>query len=910
ENEAGEVLALNVFVAGSNSGVWAKGLWPHMSSLYAVGPQELWPGGKKVNLYQMTTMESLTISTFCHETGHLLCGFPDVYDYDSQSFGGAGLYCVMAYEASATNPQHPCGYLKLVAGWATVTEVRAGAAMTVALPAPSTNGTHLLRYSSPASHEYYVIENRLKTGRDVEIPGSGILVWHVDELGNNSDENLLPNAIHANYEVTLMQADGQWNLQRNQNAGDPNDPFYRGNSSVGYRNRFADDTNPSASWWTGWRSGLELRDFSRLSNSMTLTVEVKSQDIARDPMSQTVILGDDLFLSVQVTLNEPLTYAWYKGNAPVTENERVAGVDGPILSISGMTQSDSGGYSVVITDSLGQSRTSRVAQVTTSNQRRLSAADLGDAGRVSGTTAVLNNVYRISAGGSGVAGAADGARFLHEAISGNFDAKLQVVDMNPEDFRIAVSGAAGIMVRSSLDASSPQASVLIHPGFLDSGRMTAMSRQDRGKPIRVSAEGGGIQPRDNWVRVKREGSLVSMYYSANGTRWEWLDTVTLPLEASALVGIAVSSYNPVIRVVAGVRSYQVQTNVPSTVALNSVKNSAQEGTTERAVISFVSSKNGPLEVPYTLRDAAANGVLYESISGTLSIPEGTNVAFLEFVPINNSTSDPPHVATVTVTAAGVAQGSASAVIFDDDARGVGLKRESYVIIPGTAVADLLRHYRYPGTAQLGTVPVFESTSSQSGGQILSGYLTPPTSGEYVFYLASANGSELWLSSDSNPENEVKIAEELSANTKRNWAGYGSQTHISAPILLTEGKWYSVKAIHKSGLGSPHLAVTWKLPGGEAPENQSAPIGGEFLSWTIPSNAGEVGSRVLLTRSNAGRLLLLSENSSTNRFQLEASTDLRYWQTISLQFSGAETELLTLDPESGTMAHRFYRLQQE
>jgi hypothetical protein len=43
-NESGNMLALNVFVAGRDSGVWAKGLWPHASSLWAVGPQELWPG--------------------------------------------------------------------------------------------------------------------------------------------------------------------------------------------------------------------------------------------------------------------------------------------------------------------------------------------------------------------------------------------------------------------------------------------------------------------------------------------------------------------------------------------------------------------------------------------------------------------------------------------------------------------------------------------------------------------------------------------------------------------------------------------------------------------------------------------------------------------------------------------------
>src|SRR5678815_2695441 len=93
----------------------SKGLWPHMSNLYAVGPQELWPGGKKVDMYQMTTItfsgSALTIGVFCHETGHLLCGFPDIYDYDDSSAGGAGAYCLMSNQDSI-NPQHCCAYLK------------------------------------------------------------------------------------------------------------------------------------------------------------------------------------------------------------------------------------------------------------------------------------------------------------------------------------------------------------------------------------------------------------------------------------------------------------------------------------------------------------------------------------------------------------------------------------------------------------------------------------------------------------------------------------------------------------------------------------------------------------------------------------------------------------------------------
>ena len=80
------VVACNVFFAGANSGVWSMGLWPHSWALYIVGAQELSPGGKKIYRYQITNIgNTLAIGTFCHENGHMLCGFPDIYDYDYDS---------------------------------------------------------------------------------------------------------------------------------------------------------------------------------------------------------------------------------------------------------------------------------------------------------------------------------------------------------------------------------------------------------------------------------------------------------------------------------------------------------------------------------------------------------------------------------------------------------------------------------------------------------------------------------------------------------------------------------------------------------------------------------------------------------------------------------------------------------
>lgn len=919
-NYKGEVVALNVYVAGPNSGVWSKGLWAHSDALSTyVGPQELWPGGTKVNNYQMTMLadaSALNIGVFCHETGHLLCDFPDIYDYDNTSGGGAGNFCLMDGNAGyGGNPQHVNGYLKLVAGWVGVTDIIPGPATTFTLDAAGTGEGRVLRYRPyPFSREYFVIENRAKTGRDTIIPGGGILVWHIDELGNNSNENLLPNSLHANYEVTLAQADGRWDLQNAVNAGDSTDPFYSGNRAARYQNRFADDTTPGAIWWNGSRSGLELRDFSTVSNRMTLVAEVKPPRIVRDPMSQMVAPLDDLYLSVQMATNQAYTYRWFKGGAPLDASDRITGVDGPGLGVYGMTSADAGAYHVVIGDSAGHSETSRVAQVSLSTLPRLAVQDVGDASRMSGQNAILDNAYQISAAGSGLVGAADSCRFLYQSLSGDFDARLQVIEMGfeqGEGFWQLISrhrGGVGLTVRASLDAGSAQASVMVRQReYLENAALQVLARTGRGATIGEMARIGEILPRDNWVRLRREGSLVSMYYSTNGSRWDWLETVSLPLASEALIGISASSYDPVTRITAGVKSYRILTNVPATFAISAVKNSAQEGTGDRATLAVVSSRQGPLEIPYTLRDSSGNGVLYETLGGILNLPAGTNVAFINIDPINNVEAARPHVVSVTLSGSGVSQSQAHAVIFDDEDPGQGLLKELYPGITGTAVSDLTGHFQYPGMAQLSTVSNFESEIVQQAGQVLSGYISPPTTGAYTFYLASANAAELWLSSDHQPRNSVLIAAEFGTNTKRNWPGYGPMSHISAPVALRQGSWYFLKAIHKAGLGTRHLAVAWKLPDGPEPVPGGAPIPGEFLRWALPKGAPAGGATLRIAISPEGKLLLHIENANQASFILEGSNDLVNWQVVSNNLALGEFDLLNLDTSANLQSARFYRV---
>ncbi|MFZ4859820.1 MAG: M6 family metalloprotease domain-containing protein [Desulfuromonadaceae bacterium] len=269
---ADTVLALNVFFAGANSGSWLYGLWPHTGNL--VIPVML-GNGKTVSNYQISDIDdSLEIGTFSHENGHLLCGFPDLYDYDYDSRGGAGVFSLMGFGGSGPNPTQVDAYLKTAAGWTTVTDLSSASSLVATLTAaPDSGYDHVYRYTRPGmATEYFLLENRQKIGRDAQLPGSGIAVWHVDELGDRDNQSLIPNDTHLNYELTLVQADNLWHLEKNINYGNATDLYFAGNSAAAYSNQLTDSSSPNSRWWDGTSSGLSLNTFSENRIAMTVAV--------------------------------------------------------------------------------------------------------------------------------------------------------------------------------------------------------------------------------------------------------------------------------------------------------------------------------------------------------------------------------------------------------------------------------------------------------------------------------------------------------------------------------------------------------------------------------------------------------------------------------------------------------------
>lgn len=253
-DDEGYVYAVNVFYAGHRVNSWGEGLWPHSWSLAQRYPLS---AGRWAFDYQITDMtHELTLATFCHENGHMVCDFPDLYDYGYESQGSGG-FCLMAFGGpNKKNPVQIGAYLKYKAGWASqVTDI--GNDTQVNLPA--SDNQFLIRAKNRT--EYFLVENRHKAGRDAHLPSSGLAVWHVDELASNNHEDMT----HArHYECSLEQADGLYDLEHGLNSGDSRDLFNAANGS-----EFADATEPSSKWWDGTASQLRLHEVGQPGEVIT-----------------------------------------------------------------------------------------------------------------------------------------------------------------------------------------------------------------------------------------------------------------------------------------------------------------------------------------------------------------------------------------------------------------------------------------------------------------------------------------------------------------------------------------------------------------------------------------------------------------------------------------------------------------
>lgn len=197
------------------------------------------------------------VGVYAHEFGHVL-GVPDLYDYGYDS-EGVGAYTIMAggswtrYPNSApysgNSPVYFDAWSKIYLGFAAPSAtVTSGSQQFTLQPA-----TGIVKLVVPGSNgsEYFLVENRQQTKGSYDLGLSrygdvhGLAIYHVDEnvlsrnfWRPNEAQNWFqsrkqgvmvdPSTGESHYGVSILQADNQWDLERNHNRGDAGDLFKTG----------------------------------------------------------------------------------------------------------------------------------------------------------------------------------------------------------------------------------------------------------------------------------------------------------------------------------------------------------------------------------------------------------------------------------------------------------------------------------------------------------------------------------------------------------------------------------------------------------------------------------------------------------------------------------------------------------
>ena len=161
------------------------------------------------------------------------------------------------------------------------------------------------------------------------------------------------------------------------------------------------------------------------------------------------------------------------------------------------------------------------------------------------------------------------------------------------------------------------------------------------------------------------------------------------------------------------------------------------------------------------------------------------------------------------------------------------------------------------------------------GQRMRAFVVPPTNGNYIFWIASDDTSDLFVSTDETPANKALVAYVSSWTSFESWNSLAGQQ--SASIALQGGCRYYVEAIMQQGGGGDNLSVGWQLPNGiqELPMTAVSAAGTLLIPYV--GTDSPVGIYVPLTNmtviegQNAIFALLVTNQSSvTYRWRLNGT----------------------------------------
>jgi regulation of enolase protein 1 (concanavalin A-like superfamily) len=160
--------------------------------------------------------------------------------------------------------------------------------------------------------------------------------------------------------------------------------------------------------------------------------------------------------------------------------------------------------------------------------------DIGNVGVAGATTADSSGtVLNVTGAGADVWGTADALQYAYQTLNGDGSIVARVAGIQ----NVNAWTKAGVMIRETTDPGSAQAFML-----LSYSKGTAYQRRQTTGGTSVSTTGSTTLVAPYWVRLDRAGNTFTAYQSPDGVMWSYVGTDTIPMAASVLIGLGVSSH--------------------------------------------------------------------------------------------------------------------------------------------------------------------------------------------------------------------------------------------------------------------------------------------------------------------------------------------------------------------------------
>jgi len=158
--------------------------------------------------------------------------------------------------------------------------------------------------------------------------------------------------------------------------------------------------------------------------------------------------------------------------------------------------------------------------------------DVGNVG-AAGSVRANGGTFTVTGAGADVWNTADACQYVYTTLPGDGQIVARVATVES----VAAWTKAGVMIRGSLDPSSPQAFMLASAGK----GLAFQRRTSQGAVSTSTSAGAGTAP--VWVRLVRSGAWISAYWSADGTSWTLVGQDGFGISGRVYLGLAVSSHD-------------------------------------------------------------------------------------------------------------------------------------------------------------------------------------------------------------------------------------------------------------------------------------------------------------------------------------------------------------------------------